>query len=107
FRSMKRMTASLRNVALGAGSIALLLNAWLEERFELPDADVPDLSKYATPEAAAQALRNIWGLGELPIKNLVHLLESRGVRVYSLAIDAVEVDAFSMWQGSTPFVFLN
>jgi hypothetical protein len=39
-------------------------------------------------------VRQAWGLGELPIKNMVHLLESKGVRVYSLAIDAVEVDAF-------------
>jgi Zn-dependent peptidase ImmA (M78 family)/DNA-binding XRE family transcriptional regulator len=107
FRSMKRMTASVRNMALGAGSIALLLNSWLEERFELPAADIPDLSKHDTPEAAAQALRNLWGLGELPIKNTVHLLESRGVRAYTLAIDAAEVDAFSMWQGTTPFIFLN
>jgi Zn-dependent peptidase ImmA (M78 family) len=38
---------------------------------------------------------------------MVHLLESRGVRVFSLAIDAREVDAFSMWRGTTPFVFLN
>jgi Zn-dependent peptidase ImmA (M78 family) len=49
----------------------------------------------------------MWGLGELPVKNMVHLLESRGVRVFSIAIDAVEVDAFSLWRGTTPFVFLN
>lgn len=29
------------------------------------------------------------------------------VRVYSLAIDAKEVDAFSMWSGGRPFMFLN
>jgi len=106
FRSMKRMTASVRNIALGAGSIALLLNNWLEERFELPAPDVPDLSD-AAPEAAAEAVRNAWGLGQLPIKNTVHLLELHGIRVFTLAIDATEVDAFSMWHGRTPFVFLN
>ncbi len=52
-------------------------------------------------------LRGHWGLGELPIKNMIALLESRGVRVYSLAIDAKEVDAFSMWSGGRPFMFLN
>ena len=106
FRSMKRMTAGVRNMALGAGSIALLLNKWLEERFELPAPDVPELTS-ASPEAAAEALRNLWGLGQLPVKNTVHLLESRGIRVYTLAIDATDVDAFSMWNGQTPFVFLN
>ena len=29
------------------------------------------------------------------------------MRVYSLAIDAAEVDAFSMWRRDRPFVFLN
>jgi hypothetical protein len=32
------------------------------------------------------------------------LLEAKGVRVYSLAIDAAEVDAFSVWRRDRPFV---
>src|SRR4029077_3081434 len=31
----------------------------------------------------------------------------KGVRVFSLSLDAAEVDAFSMWRQRTPFVFLN
>lgn len=107
FRAMKRMTASQRDMALGEGALAFMLNNWIEERFELPVANVPDLSRFGSPEAAADALRRLWGIGELPIKNTVHLLESRGIRVYSLAVDATEVDAFSLWRGATPFVFLN
>jgi Zn-dependent peptidase ImmA (M78 family)/transcriptional regulator with XRE-family HTH domain len=107
FRAMSKMTAAQRDTALGSGAIALMLNEWLEARFELPSPDVPDLSREASPEGAAVALRSDWCLGELPIKNMVHLLEAKGVRVFSLAIDAMEVDAFSMWRGSTPFVFLN
>jgi len=38
---------------------------------------------------------------------MIHLLESKGVRVFSLAIDAREVDAFSTWKAETPMVFLN
>jgi len=107
FRAMSKMTASKRDIALGAGAIALLLNDWIEERFELPEASLPDLSKEGGPEAAAATVRQVWSLGELPIKNMVHLLESRGVRVLSLAIDAREVDAFSMWHDSKPFIFVN
>ncbi|MDX8469792.1 XRE family transcriptional regulator [Mesorhizobium sp. VK25A] len=107
FRSMSKMTASQRDTALGSGAIALLLNEWIEGRFDLPHADVPDLGRDGSPEGAAEAVRRAWGLGELPIKNMVHLLEAKGVRVYSLAIDAVEVDAFSMWRQDRPFVFLN
>jgi Zn-dependent peptidase ImmA (M78 family) len=38
---------------------------------------------------------------------MVHLLEANGVRVFSLAVDADSVDAFSMWKENTPFLFLN
>jgi Zn-dependent peptidase ImmA (M78 family) len=107
FRSLTKMTASQRDMALSQGAIALLLNRWLEEKFELPKPDLPDLSHEPNPEAAAVTLRHYWGLGELPIRNMIHLLEQKGVRVFSLAINAREVDAFSMWKGSTPFVFLN
>jgi Zn-dependent peptidase ImmA (M78 family) len=38
---------------------------------------------------------------------MVTLLEYRGVRVFSLAEDTTEMDAFATWRGETPFVFLN
>jgi Zn-dependent peptidase ImmA (M78 family)/DNA-binding XRE family transcriptional regulator len=107
FRALKRMTSGQRDAALGSGALALLFNSWVETRFTLPSSTVPDLSRERDPEGAAEQLRRTWGLGELPIKNVVHLLESKGVRVFSLAIDATEVDAFSMWRQDTPFVFLN
>lgn len=107
FRAMSKMSATLKNVALGAGAIAVQVNEWIEERFKLPPPDLPELGRDIDPEAAAEALRRHWGLGELPIKNLVHLMESKGVRVFSLSIDAKEVDAFSMWWNGTPYVFLN
>ena len=107
FRSLSKMTARQRDTALGSGAVAMLLNEWIEARFDLPKPDVPDLGRDANAESAAAAVRQSWGLGELPIKNMVHLLESKGVRVYSLAIDAVEVDAFSMWRRNLPIVFLN
>lgn len=107
FRALSKMTAGQRDTALGAGAIALMLNEWIEKHFELPAPDLPDLGQEADPEAAARALRHLWSLGELPVKNMIHLLEAKGVRVYSLSVDAAEVDAFSMWRQRTPFVFLN
>jgi Zn-dependent peptidase ImmA (M78 family) len=59
------------------------------------------------PELAAAALRERWKLGEGPIRNMVHLLEQHGCRVFSLADTAREVDAFSLWRDGTPYVFLN
>ncbi|MHA7682274.1 helix-turn-helix domain-containing protein [Cupriavidus sp. PET2-C1] len=107
FRAMSKMTASQRDVALGQGALAFLLNDWLTQTFSLPGLDLPDLGEDQEPEAAAYALRHYWGLGELPISNMVHLLEHKGVRVYSLSVAGDATDAFSLWKESTPFVFLN
>lgn len=107
FRSLSKLKSTRRDMVLAQGAIALYLNRWLESKFELPNADLPDLGRERSPADAASAVRQIWGIGELAIRNVVQLLEAKGVRVFSLAIDTREVDAFSMWRENTPFVFLN
>ena len=106
FRSLSKMSAAQRDMALYSGALTITLSRAIERRFDLPEPTLPDL-RDAEPEAAAATLRRHWGLGEQPIKNMIHLLEVNGVRVFSLVIDAVEVDAFSMWREQKPFVFLN
>jgi Zn-dependent peptidase ImmA (M78 family)/DNA-binding XRE family transcriptional regulator len=107
FRSMSRMTAAHRDMAQGAGAIALHLNKWIESKFELPPSQLPDLGREPNPEAAAESLRRYWGIGVLPIRNMIHLLEAKGVRVFSLAVKTRQLDAFSGWKEQTPYVFLN
>ncbi|HEX4737065.1 MAG TPA: XRE family transcriptional regulator [Allosphingosinicella sp.] len=106
FRSMKRMTAAQKHSALAAGSFAYEINKWIDQRFQLPLPDVPDLSG-EDPEVAARILRSEWALGQYSIRNMVHLVESKGVRVYSLFENAKEIDAFSIWKDGTPFIFSN
>jgi Zn-dependent peptidase ImmA (M78 family)/DNA-binding XRE family transcriptional regulator len=106
FRSMTRMTSKQRDAALAAGALAYLLSDWLEREFDLPDVDLPDLREDG-PEVAAASIRQYWGLGERPIKNILHLLEAKGIRVFSLAENSTEVDAYSVWRGNRPCVFLN
>ena len=106
FRALSRMTAGERDAALGAGALALVLNDWLDNRFILPTSDVPELH-YEEPEAVAEVVRSQWGLGYRPIPNLIHLLELKGVRVFSLTHDTRNVDAFSFWRNDTPFIFLD
>ncbi|MDI9408991.1 MAG: XRE family transcriptional regulator [Candidatus Pacebacteria bacterium] len=107
FRSLGRMSAANRNSALASGSIALLVNAWFDAKFNLPKLDLPDLSDSANAESAASELRAHWNIGNLSIKNMIHLLESKGIRVFSLEEENKEVDAFSFWRDNTPFIFLN
>ena len=107
FRSLSSMTARERDAALSAGVIAYLFSDWVAERFNLPPTDVPELRGEVAPEQAAQVVRASWGLGEQPVSNMIKLLESKGVRVFSLFEDTKNVDAFSCWRGDLPFVFLN
>ncbi|MFC8208369.1 helix-turn-helix domain-containing protein [[Kitasatospora] papulosa] len=108
FRAPSKMSAAERDSALSSGAIAATLNVWLEERFALPKPDVPTYPEcHPTPEDAAELVRGHWGLGEAPAPNMVHLLEAHGVRVFSLAPDCLDADAFSTTRHGTPYVFLN
>lgn len=106
FRSFSRASARLKNKAIAAGAMALDLHHYLADRFTMPAVAVPDI-RHTTPEAAAVAVRQQWGIGERPIANVVQFLESKGVRVFSLAEDCTAIDAFSCWLDGEPFVFLN
>ena len=107
FRSLKAMTARERDAAIASGSLAYLVTDWVNERFHLPDADLLDLSHEHDPSSAAKSLRQYWAMGEKPVGNMVKLLETKGIRVFSLSENTKNVDAFSCWRNSEPYVFLN
>jgi Zn-dependent peptidase ImmA (M78 family) len=107
FRALSSMSASQRDAALSAGALAFLVSDWIAERFDLPEPDLPSLRGFNRSDNAAQALRSEWGLGERSIRNMLHLLEAHGVRVFSLPNDVPGVDAFSTWHHNVPFVFLT
>ena len=106
FRAMSRLTARQRDRAVAAGTLGMCLSDWIDQRFGLPEPSIPRY-EYADPEAAAMEVRAQWGLGERPIKNIVHLLEFRGARVFSLSEDTRNIDAYSFWRGETAFIFLD
>ena len=106
FRAVSRLPARRVDQANASAAIAQLLVRWIDDRFRLPDPDIPRYPG-VKPEVAAEAVRNHWGLGERPAPNMVHLLEAHGIRVFALIDDCRLVDAFSLWQGDRPYVFLN
>ena len=107
FRSFSKMSARERDAALSAGALGLQLNSWVEGKFTLPKANLLDLSYETDPEAAAHSVRQYWGIGEKPIGNVLALLETHGVRIFSLSENTASVNAFSFWRDERPFVFLN
>jgi len=106
FRSLSSLSSREREAALSAGTIAFELDDWVTERYNLPAPDLLDL-RDESPSAAAAALRSHWGIGSKPVQHMNKLLEAKGVRVFSLAEKNKNVDAYSCWRGSTPYVFLN
>jgi len=106
FRSLKSMSAAQQHAAIGAGSLGLILDNYLEKRFNLPAIELPDL-RGSDPESAAEEMREYWRLGNHGITNMIHLLEKHGVRVFSLAENTQSVDAFSFWKDEKPYVYLN
>jgi Zn-dependent peptidase ImmA (M78 family) len=107
FRSLTSMTARERDAALASGSLAYLLSDYVAAKFNLPEPKLIDLSHERDSAAAARTLRQVWALGEQPIGSMIKLLESKGVRVFSLAENTKNVDAFSCWRNDVPYVFLN
>lgn len=105
FRAGSRATQRQKSVAVASGANASTLLAWLRRNFNFPEPNLPDLSGF-TPAEAARHARTIWQLGDKPVPNSVQLAESLGIAVMGLPPAASAVDAFSMWDGEQPFIFL-
>jgi Zn-dependent peptidase ImmA (M78 family) len=107
FRSRSRTPAKEKHAALAAGAMAQELARWILERFEIPSVNIPELHDVQNPELVAEIARTELNLGDRPVPNMIRLLESRGVLVFSLAQDCSEIDAFSFWSHGRPIVLLN
>ena len=106
FRAMSRLSAAHRNAAMASVALAIEFARWLERRYELPAVALEDYSGM-DPETCADMFRRALGLGVRPIRNMVHIIEKQGGRVFSLAEDCRELDAISIWWDGMPLVLLN
>ncbi|MFI0906577.1 ImmA/IrrE family metallo-endopeptidase [Streptomyces sioyaensis] len=110
FRSLRSTTQLARDQALAYGLATVDVSATLERHVEFPDSDIPhrDLGIDAeTPDEAAQALRNHWGLAPGPLGHLVRIAENKGVLVVFSPPRGASVDAYSFEGASRPVVVLN
>lgn len=106
FRAARRAGARQRSAAVAAGVVGIEIDQWISARFTLPAVTVPQRLE-EDPALAARVLRANWSLGSQPLPNAVQLVESHGVRVYTLPPVAEEVDAFSCWHRDIPYIFLS
>lgn len=106
FRKLSKTTATRRDAVLASATLAVEFFAVIESKFRLPAPDTPSFDKLS-PGEAADLVRHRWNLGDRPIPNMIHLLESKGVRVAALRHEYTDIDAFCFVSDSSPYVFLN
>lgn len=106
FRSLSKKSAGQRDAVIAMCDLAVDLVRWIEKGFGLPRWGNERLHG-ERPDIAASLIRQEWGLGQKPIKSMLHLLEAKGVRVLALSQNCREIDACSFWSDGTPFVLLN
>ncbi len=107
FRGLASKTNVVMDAALASGTLAYIFDDWISTRYNSIELDLPEFSANVDPQLAAVFLRQHWQLGEKPIENMIHLLEAKGIKVFSLAENNKDIDAFSVWRNDIPYVFLN
>ncbi|MGH9838031.1 MAG: XRE family transcriptional regulator [Blastocatellia bacterium] len=112
FRSLRSCSQMDRRRMVSASAIIGRVVEFVDSRVNLPTEQVTPSTSYRAVtleeiEHAAAKVRRDWGLGNGPLSNVVHLLESKGILVFRLLSDCKKVDAFSLWHHGRPYVFLN
>jgi len=105
FRSPRRTSTAQKLAAAALGRTGVELYRLITENFVLPETEVPELTGFSPADAAAQ-LRLDWDLGCGALPDILHLLESHGIRVLSLPPELDAVKTFSFWEEGQAFIFL-
>lgn len=72
-----------------------ILSNYFEEFVDFPILEKHDFS--INPKIAAKELRELWNLGDLPVANIMNLIESKGFKVATIDSATEKVDAFGSY----------
>lgn len=113
FRARARIKAAYSNSTIEYIKLAVAINSYFSKRIRnlptfkvIDDYNIDPCSEDAA-EVAALRVRSEWGLGVQPVKNIVSLMELKGIRTFSLPLNVREVDALSISIDGQPFVLLD
>ena len=113
FRARARIKAAYSNATVEYINLAVAINSYFSKRIKnlptfkiIDDYNIDPCSEDAA-EVAALRVRSEWGLGVQPVKNIVSLMELKGIRTFSLPLNVREVDALSISIDGQPFVLLD
>lgn len=69
--------------------------SYVNSYLSFPKFDFPKYDESLTPEQAAQKLREHWNLKEKPIKDIVYLVEDKGIIVNAFDSSTGDIDAYN------------
>lgn len=96
FRSLLTTGKKEREMQHDRVKYLTIIRSLLEEYVDFPELDVPDFTERDTEivEEISERLRESWGLGDKPVKDIVYLLETKGFVISSLNLNKKSIDAF-------------
>lgn len=98
FRSQSKRTKKDEYMQKERVKFAGQLYNFLNEYIEFPKVNLPQFEEGLSIEEKAIKLREYWGLGEEPIKDVIYILEKNGIVVTTMKTDSNEIDAFTQPQ---------
>lgn len=113
FRSLKRMEQHHRRRIVRRMQWAGDIGALIERFIDLPTVNFPDFEFDVAAgdvddiELAAEKLRDHWGLGRGPIRDLGAVLEAHGILLVRERVNCADMDAVSCWIGGRAIVLLS
>lgn len=113
WRGLKRMQLYHRKRIARRLEWARDITAYLERFIDLPDVTLPTVdfdpqsSDFEQIEIAADEVRNHWGLGRGPIRDLSAIMELHGFILVREEVSCPDMDAVSCWQDGRPYVLYS
>jgi Zn-dependent peptidase ImmA (M78 family)/transcriptional regulator with XRE-family HTH domain len=112
WRGLKRMELHHRKRISRRLEWAADVVSLLSDYVDLPDVAVPSvdfdvMSDFEAVEKAADALRENWGLGRGPLRDLSSVMELHGFILVRENVDCIDMDAVSAWQFGRPYVLYS
>lgn len=104
FRSLLTTSKKYRTEQVVKMELLSCIYNLLQDYVEFPPYQSLELPDDASPETAAAALREAWGLGYGPIDNLISIVERHGILVTSFSTSTDDVDAFSKLVGTEDYL---
>ena len=100
FRSLLTTNKKYRSEQIVKMDYLSQIYSLLQDYVAFPEFESLDLPDDVTPEQAAYALRDAWGLGRGPVDNLISVVEQHGILVTSFSTSTNDVDAFSQFMAA-------